>query len=64
MNLKGGKKIVVNVMEIKLTRKQISNLLTMLFVGSISFKDKKNRKIANKLYNLIIDEFERGVENA
>ena len=45
-------------MIIKLTNKQIENLMTMLFVGSITFKDKLNQARAEQLRRNIAEQYE------
>lgn len=37
-------------MEIKLTKQEVSDLLTILFVGSMSFQDEKNKENARRLH--------------
>jgi len=45
-------------MIIKLTKKQIENLLTMLLIGSITFKNKLNQTKAEQLRKNIAEQYE------
>lgn len=42
---------------IKLTKKQITDLTSMLFVGGIDFKDKKNKEICKELHSIIQEQY-------
>lgn len=44
-------------MNIELTKKQLTDLMSMLFVGSIDFKDKKNKAICEELHDTLKFQF-------
>ena len=44
-------------MEIKLTKEEVSNLRTILAVAKAIFKDKQNKKRAERLYKKITKQY-------
>lgn len=44
-------------MKIELTKKQVSDILTLLFVGTFSFQDEKNKELAKTLHAELTQQF-------
>lgn len=49
-------------MIIKLTKEQVKDLLSMLFVGSMGNKDSKNKKLCERLRQNITEQFNKELE--
>jgi hypothetical protein len=45
------------MIKINLTKKQATDLASILFVGISTFKDKRNKDLAEELHNIITEQY-------